>query len=190
MVTVANQPAMCSSRLARAASASLCEGEAGSRPRPWCHGEQPHDPLEGGAEGAFGFVAERPGNDGNGIAGILQPVPGPAACASGTGPAVHRLDAAHLYRLVLEKGSAGGRYHGVADEGVPFRDIAGVIGRRLKVPVVSKAPEEAAKHFGWFAPFATIDSPASSQRTRELLGWQTKQLGLIPDLDRPRYFQA
>jgi nucleoside-diphosphate-sugar epimerase len=103
-------------------------------------------------------------------------------------PAVHRLDAAHLYRLALEKGSAGARYHGVADEGVPFQDIAGVIGRRLNVPVVAKSLEEAADHFGWFAHFAALDSPASSQRTRELLGWQPKQPGLIPDLDRPSYF--
>jgi len=105
-------------------------------------------------------------------------------------PAVHRLDAAHLYRLVLEKGSAGARYHGVAEEGVPFRDIAGVIGRRLNVPVVAKSPEEAADHFGWFAHFAAIDCPASSQRTRELLGWQPNQPGLIPELDRPRYFET
>jgi nucleoside-diphosphate-sugar epimerase len=105
-------------------------------------------------------------------------------------PAVHRLDAAQLYRLVLEKGSAGARYHGVAEEGVPFRDIAGVIGRRLNVPVVSKTSEEAANHFGWFAHFAAIDNLASSERTRDLLGWQPKQPGLIPDLDRPRYFEA
>jgi nucleoside-diphosphate-sugar epimerase len=103
-------------------------------------------------------------------------------------PAVHRLDAAHLYRLALERGFAGAVYHGVADEGVPFRDIAGVIGRRLKVPVVARALEQAADHFGWFAHFAAIDSPASSQRTRELLGWQPKQAGLIPDIDRPAYF--
>jgi nucleoside-diphosphate-sugar epimerase len=103
-------------------------------------------------------------------------------------PAVHRLDAAHLYRLVLEKGSGGARYHGIADEGVPFREIVEVIGRRLNVPVVSKTPEEAGDHFGWFAHFAAIDSPASSRRTRELLGWQPNQPGLISDIDRPSYF--
>ena len=104
-------------------------------------------------------------------------------------PAVHRLDVAHLYRLALEKSSAGARYHGVAEEGVPFRDIAGVIGRRLNVPVVSKSPDEAAKHFGWFAHFAALDCPASSRHTRELLGWQPRQPGLIADLERGRYFE-
>jgi nucleoside-diphosphate-sugar epimerase len=103
-------------------------------------------------------------------------------------PAVHRFDAAHLYRLALEKGTAGARYHAVADEGVPLREIAGVIGRRLNVPVVSKSGDEAAKHFGWFAHFVAMDNPASSQRTRELLGWKPKQPGLIADLDRPSYF--
>jgi nucleoside-diphosphate-sugar epimerase len=105
-------------------------------------------------------------------------------------PAVHRLDAADLYRLVLEKGSPGARYHGVAEEGVPFRDIAGVIGRRLDVPVVSKTREEATDHFGWFAHFATLDNPASSALTREQLGWHPAQPALIPDLDRARYFES
>ena len=105
-------------------------------------------------------------------------------------PAVHRLDAAHLYRLALEQGSAGARYHGTAEEGVPFREIAEVIGRRLNLPVVSKSPEEAADHFGWFTRFAAIDCPSSSAKTRELLGWQPRQPGLIMDLDRPRYFES
>jgi len=105
-------------------------------------------------------------------------------------PAVHRFDAAHLYRLALEKGATGARYHAVADEGVPFRDIAGVIGRRLNLPVVSKAPEEAAGHFGWFAMFAAVDVRASSQRTRETLGWQPTRPGLIADIDRPSYFES
>jgi nucleoside-diphosphate-sugar epimerase len=103
-------------------------------------------------------------------------------------PAVHRLDAARLFRLALEKGSAGARYHGVADEGVPFRDIAEVIGRRLNVPVVSKSPEEAADHFGWIANFVSIDCPASSAQTQQQLGWRPTHASLIPDLDRPAYF--
>ena len=105
-------------------------------------------------------------------------------------PAVHRLDAAHLFRLALEKGSAGARFHGVADEGVPVREIAQVIGRRLNLPVVSKSPDEAAGHFGWIAPFFAADAPTSSARTREQLGWQPTQPGLIPDLDRPEYFRS
>lgn len=104
-------------------------------------------------------------------------------------PAVHRLDAAKLYRLVLEKGIAGGRYHGVAEEGIPFRDIAGVIGRRLNLPVIARSPEQAAEHFGWFAHFAAIDNRASSQQTRDALGWHPTQPGLLTDLDRPEYFE-
>jgi nucleoside-diphosphate-sugar epimerase len=105
-------------------------------------------------------------------------------------PAVHRLDAAQLYRLVLEKGTAGAVYHAVAEQGVPFREIAGVIGRRLSVPAVSKTPEEAAQHFGWFAHFAAMDNPSSSAKTQEQMGWRPIQPGLISDLDHPRYFPA
>jgi nucleoside-diphosphate-sugar epimerase len=105
-------------------------------------------------------------------------------------PAVHRLDAARLYRLALEKGSAGTPYHGVADQGVPFREIAEVIGRRLNLPVVSKSPEEAADHFGWISHFASIDCPASSEQTQEQLGWRATHASLITDIDRPAYFEV
>jgi nucleoside-diphosphate-sugar epimerase len=105
-------------------------------------------------------------------------------------PAVHRLDAAQLYRLVLEKGTTGAVYHAVAEQGVPFREIAGVIGRRLNIPIVSKTPEEAAEHFGWFAHFAAMDNPASSAQTQEQMGWRPTRPGLISDLDHPRYFST
>jgi nucleoside-diphosphate-sugar epimerase len=105
-------------------------------------------------------------------------------------PAVHRLDAAHLYRLVLENDSAGPRYHGIAEEGVPFRRIAEVIGRRLNLPTVSKSPEEAADHFGWFFHFAALDNPTSSKRTQDELGWRPRQHTLIPDLEEGSYFKA
>jgi len=103
-------------------------------------------------------------------------------------PAVHRLDAAHLYRFVLEKGTAGANYHGVGDEGIPTRQIAEVIGRRLHVPVVAKSLKESSDHFGWIGHFFGIDAPASSALTRERLGWQPKQSGLLADVDQPYYF--
>jgi nucleoside-diphosphate-sugar epimerase len=102
-------------------------------------------------------------------------------------PAVHRLDAARLYRLVLEKGVAGARYHAVAEEGVPAREIAETIGRGLKIPVVSKSPEEAAAHFGWLAMFAGLDLQASSALTQQRLDWHPTGPGLIADLDQMRY---
>jgi nucleoside-diphosphate-sugar epimerase len=105
-------------------------------------------------------------------------------------PAVHRLDAAHLYRLVLEKGAAAGRYHGVADEGLPTREIAEVIGRHLNVPVVSKSREEAADHFGWIALFFGMDSPASAAQTQQRLGWRPVHPGLLADLEEMHYFET
>ena len=104
-------------------------------------------------------------------------------------PAVHRLDAAHLYRLVLEKGTAGAIYHGAADEGIPTREIAAAIGRGLNAPVVSKSREDAADHFGWIAHFFGVDAPASSAQTQERLGWRPVQPGLIADLNAEHYFE-
>jgi nucleoside-diphosphate-sugar epimerase len=104
-------------------------------------------------------------------------------------PSVHRLDAAHLFRLALENGPAGGTYHGVVEEGILLRDIADVIGRRLKVPVVSKSPSEAAKQFGFLAPLIPTDNPTSSQLTQGRLGWKPTQPGLLADLDQADYFK-
>jgi nucleoside-diphosphate-sugar epimerase len=105
-------------------------------------------------------------------------------------PAVHRKDAAHLFRLALESAKAGSRFHAVADEGVPVRDIAGVIGRHLGVPVVSLPVEEAGDHFGWLGRFFSMDCPALSALTRERLGWHPVQPGLLADLDQDHYFKA
>jgi len=105
-------------------------------------------------------------------------------------PAVHRLDSARLFRLALEEAPAGSTLHAVADEGVPIRDIAEVIGQHLNLPVASISPEDAAEHFTWLAAFLALDSPASSALTRELLGWQPTHPGLIDDLDQGHYFQG
>jgi len=103
-------------------------------------------------------------------------------------PAVHRLDAAALFRLAIESAPAGSRLDGVGDEGVPFRDIAAVIGRHLNVPVVSISREEAGVHFGFLAMLAGLDFPRSSEGTQELLGWRPVQPGLIADLEQGHYF--
>jgi nucleoside-diphosphate-sugar epimerase len=105
-------------------------------------------------------------------------------------PAVHRLDAARLYRLALEKAPGGTRLHGAAEEGVPARDIAEVIGRRLGLPVVSVPVEEAVGHFGWLGRFFSIDNPTSSALTREWMGWNPVQVGLLEDIERRRYFES
>ena len=133
-------------------------------------------------EGDNGFMAT--------LAGIARDkgVSGYIGDGASRWPAVHRSDAAHLFRLALEQAPAGSALHAVADEGVPIRAIAEVIGRHLDVPVAAIAPEDAAGHFGWLAPFLAIDSPASSALTRELLGWQPVQPGLIDDLDKGHYF--
>jgi nucleoside-diphosphate-sugar epimerase len=102
-------------------------------------------------------------------------------------PAAHVLDVAQLYRLALEKGVAGSRYNAVAEEGIPMRAIAEAIGEGLKVPVVSKSPEEAGGHFGWLAMFAGFDMPASSALTQQRLGWRPKGPGLISDLKAMNY---
>lgn len=104
-------------------------------------------------------------------------------------PAVHRLDAARLFRLVLEKGTAGVRYHGIAEEGIPFREIAEVIGQHLNLPVVSKSGQEAADYFGWMARFAGMEAAASSALTQQRLDWHPTRPGLIADLEQGHYFQ-
>jgi len=101
--------------------------------------------------------------------------------------AAHVSDVAHLYRLALEKHEAGAKYHAVAEEGIPMRDIAEAIGRGLKVPVVSLSPEEAAAHFGWLTMFAGSDLAASSEKTRKKLGWNPTGPGLISDLNQAKF---
>jgi nucleoside-diphosphate-sugar epimerase len=102
-------------------------------------------------------------------------------------PAAHVLDVARLYRLALEKGVAGARYNAVAEEGIPLREIAETIGRGLKLPVVSKTPEEAGAHFGWLGMLVGADIPASSALTQERLGWHPTGPSLISDLNQMRY---
>jgi nucleoside-diphosphate-sugar epimerase len=103
-------------------------------------------------------------------------------------PAVHRFDAARVFRLALERGAIDGPYHAIAEEGVPFKAIAEVIGRRLGLPVVAKSHDEAAAHFGWFGRFVGADLPTSSARTRAMLDWAPTGPDLLTDIDQPGYF--
>jgi nucleoside-diphosphate-sugar epimerase len=105
-------------------------------------------------------------------------------------PAAYVLDVARLYRLAIERAEPNAKYHAVAEEGVPMRDIAEAIGRRLKLPVKSIAPEEVQAYFGWLAMFAGYDMPASSAQTRNKLGWQPTGPGLIADLEQLRFAEA
>jgi nucleoside-diphosphate-sugar epimerase len=104
-------------------------------------------------------------------------------------PAVHTLDAARAYRLALETAAAGSRLHAVADEGVAFRDIAGVIGRRLGLPSAAIAAEDADEHFSFLGAFVSLDNPTSSELTRRGLGWKPTQPGLVADLEQGHSFK-
>jgi len=119
-----------------------------------------------------------------------QAVSGYIGDGSNRWPAVHRLDAAHLYRLAVETAPAGSVLHAIGDEGVATRDIAEVIGRHLSLPVVSVSAEEAGDHFGWMAAFWRLDAPASSALTQERMGWNPVHIGLIEDLEQGHYFQT
>lgn len=106
-------------------------------------------------------------------------------------PAVHYLDSAVAYRLALENGTAGSTFHAVAEQGVKMKDIAEVIGAKLGVPVVSKPSGEAEDHFGPFlGQVVTVDNPTSSFKTREALGWNPQQCGLLSDLENGAYFSS
>ena len=105
-------------------------------------------------------------------------------------PAVHRLDAAHLFVLALLSAPAGSAIHAIADEGVPTRDIAEVIGRHLDVPVLAISPQAATDHFGWLGPIFGLDTPASSAVTRQRMEWSPTQPGLIADLEAGHYFSV
>jgi nucleoside-diphosphate-sugar epimerase len=103
---------------------------------------------------------------------------------------VHRVDASSLFRLALEKGVGGARYHAVAEEGTAFRDIAEAIGRALGIQAVGLSRQEAAKHFGWLAPFVGADNPVSSQITQEKLSWRPTHPGLMADIAATQHYST
>jgi nucleoside-diphosphate-sugar epimerase len=102
--------------------------------------------------------------------------------------AVHRLDVAHLFCLAVEKATAGSRYQAVGDGGIPFRDIAEAIAKRLNIPAVSISAEEAVNHFGFLGQIVGMDNPASSEITQKTLGWHPTHPSLLQDLETDYYF--
>ncbi|PVE09866.1 SDR family oxidoreductase [Streptomyces scopuliridis] len=175
MPTIDGSPLSTRSATAQAMLALASRGVRSSvvRLSPTCHGE-----------GDQGFMAT--------LVAIARAkgVSGYIGDGANRWPAVHRLDAARLFRLAVEEAPAGSVLHGVADEGVAIRDIAEVIGRHLDVPVTSVAPEAAADHFAWLGALLGLDAPTSNTLTRELLDWEQTHPGLLEDLDKGHYFQV
>ncbi|MFJ7074016.1 SDR family oxidoreductase [Streptomyces sp. NPDC098781] len=173
--TVDGSPASVRSATAEAALALAARGVRSSvvRLAPTCHGD-----------GDNGFMATLVAiARAKGVSGYLGD-------GANRWPATHRLDAAKLFRLAVEKAPAGAVLHGAAEEGVTIRDMAEAIGRHLDLPVAPIAPEAAAGHFTWLGGFLALDVPASSTWTRELLGWEPTHPGLIEDLDKGHYFRT
>jgi nucleoside-diphosphate-sugar epimerase len=175
MPTIDGSPISIRAATAQAVLALASRGVRSSvvRLSPTCHGEGDH-----------GFMAT--------MVAIARTkgVSGYIGDGANRWPAVHRLDAARLFRLAVEKAPAGSVLHGVAEEGVAIRDIAEVIGRHLDVPTASVAPEAASEHFSWLGAFLSADAPASNTLTRELLDWEPTQPGLLTDLDKGHYFHT
>jgi nucleoside-diphosphate-sugar epimerase len=173
--TIDGSPLSIRSATAQAALALASRGVRSSvvRLSPTCHGE-----------GDYAYVAT--------LVAIARAkgVSGYIGDGANHWPAVHRLDAARLFRLAVEKAPAGSALHGVAEEGVAIRDIAEVIGRHLDVPVTSVASEAAAEHFAWLSAFIGFDALVSNTLTRELLDWQPTHPGLLEDLDKGHYFRT
>lgn len=128
------------------------------------------------------------GNGEGGFAGLLAGIAREKGVSAYIGkgenrwPAVHHRDAAQIFRLALEKGTTGAKYHAVAEQGVSTKEIATAIGEALRIPIVSVSTDEAAAHFGWFKDFAMMDCLASSEQTKANLSWKPTHLGLIADL--------
>ncbi|MEV6737139.1 SDR family oxidoreductase [Streptomyces sp. NPDC051104] len=175
MPTIDGSPISIRAATAQAVLALASRGVRSSvvRLSPTCHGEGDHGFMAtmvaiARAKGVSGYIGD----------------------GANRWPAVHRLDAARLFRLAVEKAPAGSVLHGVAEEGVAIRDIAEVIGRHLDVPTTSVAPDAASEHFSWLGAFLSADAPASNTLTRELLDWEPTRPGLLTDLDKGHYFHT